>query len=553
MSSSRLQHQFIRLWQQRQGQDGDTTLAELAALLHCSRRHMRSLLNAMQAAGWLQWQAEAGRGKRSHLRFCYSGLALQQQRAASLLDQDRIDQLLQLVGDKNAVRQMIAAHLGRSFRQGKHILRVLYYRPLLNLLPGSPLRRSETHLARQIFNGLTRINEEKGEIEPDIAHHWQQLSPLQWRFFLRPAIRFHHGRELEMDDVIASLTRARQQPLFSHLAQVESPAHWTLDITLTQPDAWLPWLLGSVSAMILPREWPTLPDFARQPIGTGPYRVIRNQQSQLKIAAFDDYFGFRALIDDVSIWVLPEIGDELVPAGVTLEGETADETSVESRLEEGCYFLLFDQRSAHGRDAHIRRWVSDLLAPIAVLHHAQRAHQRDWFPANGLLPRWHHRRDVSPVSKPTGLTQLTISGYHHHVEHDGIMQALRPLLAQHGIALIARELSYEAWSAGEGESDIWLGSVNFTLPLEYALFAQLYELPLMQRCIPIDWANDAARWREKALPLAEWSQQLLTHHYLHPLFHHWLLLQGQRSMRGVRLNTLGWFDFKSAWFAPPDL
>ncbi|MGS0066618.1 hypothetical protein ACUOJY_31190, partial [Escherichia coli] len=26
----------------------------------------------------------------------------------------------------------------------------------------------------------------------------------------------------------------------------------------------------------------------------------------------------------------------------------------------------------------------------------------------------------------------------------------------------------------------------------------------------------------------------------------------QRSMRGLRMNTLGWFDFKSAWFAPPD-
>ncbi|HIB5420612.1 TPA: hypothetical protein ACWXAB_004456, partial [Klebsiella pneumoniae] len=22
--------------------------------------------------------------------------------------------------------------------------------------------------------------------------------------------------------------------------------------------------------------------------------------------------------------------------------------------------------------------------------------------------------------------------------------------------------------------------------------------------------------------------------------------------RGVRMNTLGWFDFKSAWFAPPE-
>ncbi len=48
------------------------------------------------------------------------------------------------------------------------------------------------------------------------------------------------------------------------------------------------------------------------------------------------------------------------------------------------------------------------------------------------------------------------------------------------------------------------------------------------------------------MPLAEWSKHLLDADVLHPLFHHWLLLEGQRSMRGVRLNTLGWFDFKSA-------
>lgn len=553
MSSARLQQQFIRLWQSCQGVDQETTLSDLAERLHCSRRHMRNLLNAMQDAGWLIWQAEAGRGKRSSLSFNYTGLALQQQRAEDLLEQDRIEQLVQLVGDKNQVRQMIAAHLGRSFRQGKHILRVLYYRPLPNLLPGSPLRRSETHLARQIFNGLTRINEEKGEIEADIAHHWQQTSPLHWRFFLRPAIRFHHGRELEMEDIIASLERVRSQPLFSHIDKLHSPAPWTLDIHLTQPDDWLPWLLASVSAMILPREWPTLRHFARQPIGTGPYSVVRNQQTQLKIAAFDDYFGYRALIDDVSIWVLPEISDELVYAGVKLQGETADEKSEESRLEEGCYFLLFDQRSERGKDSHFRRWVSYLLNPIALLNHAGVGYQRYWFPAYGFLPRWHHRRDLTPAEKPDGLTQLTISWYSHHVEHEGIANALRPLLAEQGVELITRELSYEAWFEGEGESDIWLGSVNFTLPLDYALFAQLYELPLMHHCVPINWHADAQQWRQKALPLAEWSKQLVNSDFVHPLFHHWLLLEGQRSMRGVRLNTLGWFDFKSAWFAPPEL
>lgn len=98
MSSARLQQQFIRLWQCCEGQSLDTTLNDLAEQLSCSRRHMRNLLNAMQQEGWLEWQAEAGRGKRSRLNFLYTGLALQQQRAEELLEHDRIDQLVQLVG-----------------------------------------------------------------------------------------------------------------------------------------------------------------------------------------------------------------------------------------------------------------------------------------------------------------------------------------------------------------------------------------------------------------------------------------------------------------------
>jgi SgrR family transcriptional regulator len=385
MSSGRLQQQFIRLWQCCDGKTQDTTLNELAELLSCSRRHMRTLLNTMQERGWLTWEAEVGRGKRSRLTFLYTGLALQQQRAEDLLEQDRIDQLVQLVGDKAAVRQMLVSHLGRSFRQGRHILRVLYYRPLHNLLPGTALRRSETHIARQIFSALTRVNEENGELEADIAHHWQQISSLQWRFFLRPGIHFHHGRELEMEDVIASLTRINALPLYAHITKIVSPTAWTLDIHLSQPDRWLPLLLGQVPAMILPREWETLSNFASHPIGTGPYAVARNTRNQLKIHAFDDYFGYRALIDEVNVWVLPDIGDE-PNGGLTLKGPTEDQKAIESRAEEGCYYLLFDARTHRGASPEVREWISRVCSPVNLLYYADEQYQRHWFPAYGLLP-----------------------------------------------------------------------------------------------------------------------------------------------------------------------
>ncbi|VGH71771.1 HTH-type transcriptional regulator SgrR [Klebsiella pneumoniae] len=550
MSSGRLQQQFIRLWQCCDGKSQETTLNELAEMLSCSRRHMRTLLNMMEYRGWLTWEAEAGRGKRSRLTFLYTGLALQQQRAEDLLEQDRIDQLVQLVGDKAAVRQMLVSHLGRSFRQGRHILRVLYYRPMKNLLPGSALRRSETHIARQIFSALTRVNEENGELEADIAHHWQQLTPTHWRFFLRPGIHFHHGRELEMADVIASLQRSNALPLYSHIERIESPTAWTLDIHLRQPDRWLPWLLGQVPAMVLPQEWQTMNHFSSMPVGTGPYAVVRNNQNQLKIHAFEDYFGYRALIDEVNVWVLPEISEE-PNGGLTLQGNTESEKAVESRLEEGCYYLLFDSRSSLGANDTVRRWLSYLFQPANLLYHAGEHYQGNWFPAYGLLPRWHHASNHA-CEKPAGLETVTLTYYRDHVEHRVIGGIMRDLLAAHQVKLEIQELEYDAWHRGEVVSDIWLNSVNFTLPIEFSLFAYLYEVPLIQRCIPIDWQADACRWRAGEFNPATWSQRLLAGQHIVPLIHHWLMIQGQRSMRGVRMNTLGWFDFKSAWFAPPE-
>ncbi|WP_159869720.1 MULTISPECIES: HTH-type transcriptional regulator SgrR [unclassified Raoultella] len=550
MSSARLQQQFIRLWQCCEGKSQETTLNELAEMLSCSRRHMRTLLNMMEERGWLTWEAEAGRGKRSKLAFLYTGLALQQQRAEDLLEQDRIDQLVQLVGDKAAVRQMLVSHLGRSFRQGRHILRVLYYRPMKNLLPGSALRRSENHIARQIFSALTRVNEENGELEADIAHHWQQLSATHWRFFLRPGIHFHHGRELEMEDVIASLQRSNALPLYAHIERIVSPTAWTLDIHLTQPDRWLPWLLGQVSAVILPREWQSMENYASMPIGTGPYAVARNNQNQLKIHAFDDYFGYRALIDEVNVWVLPEIGEES-NGGLTLQGTTQSEKAVESRLEEGCYYLLFDSRSPLGANAAVRQWLSYLFQPANLLYHGGEHYQGNWFPAYGLLPRWHHARSHA-CEKPAGLESVTLTYYQDHIEHRAIGGIMATLLAEHQVRLEIRELEYAEWHRGEVVSDIWLNSANFTLPIDFSLFAWLYEVPLIRHCIPIDWEEDAGRWHAGELNPATWSQQLLANQTIVPLIHHWLMIQGQRSMRGVRMNTLGWFDFKSAWFAPPE-
>lgn len=43
-----------------------------------------------------------------------------------------------------------------------------------------------------------------------------------------------------MADVISSLQRSSELPLFSHIERIVSPTARTLDIHLSQPDRWLP-------------------------------------------------------------------------------------------------------------------------------------------------------------------------------------------------------------------------------------------------------------------------------------------------------------------------
>ncbi len=78
MSSGRLQQQFIRLWQCCDGKSQETTLNELAEMLSCSRRHMRTLLNMMESRGWLT----SGSGGRPRQAFA-ANLSLYRPRPAA--------------------------------------------------------------------------------------------------------------------------------------------------------------------------------------------------------------------------------------------------------------------------------------------------------------------------------------------------------------------------------------------------------------------------------------------------------------------------------------
>ncbi|XAW89885.1 ABC transporter substrate-binding protein [Vibrio sp. CDRSL-10 TSBA] len=257
------------------------------------------------------------------------------------------------------------------------------------------MRRSERHLVRQIFSGLTRIKEEIGEVEGDLAHHWRQLTPSIWRFYIRPAVQFHDGRPLTSDDVVTSLNRARKHALFSHIEQIKIIGPHCVEFELSAEDDNFPQLLATSSALILPANHAEIEHFARLPVGTGPYQVIQNDERRLCLKAFDGYFGLRALLDQVDIlmwtnltnksdqeaeetkqslsteanatWLSSSLSDKEYISGVAsdLTGGPSDRFE-EMFLEQGGYFLLCDSHSDKWQQPENRAWLQQILNPYSI-------------------------------------------------------------------------------------------------------------------------------------------------------------------------------------------
>lgn len=557
MPTGRLYQQFQRLAQQLGCDEREISLAEVAGLLCCTPRNARLLLRRMQDQGWLNWTAEAGRGRRSRLTLLDSQESLTRRRLRDLLSEGQLAQAVRLAEDRlDLLTPLLLEQLGQATREGRQILRVPYYRPLPQLLPTGPMRRSEVHLSRQIFNGLTRRNEENGEIEGDLAHHWEQVGPCHWRFYLRPAVRFHHGRELVVEDVMESLLALRDRPLFAHLARLDSPWPRTLDLYLDSPDPLLPDLLAEPVAAILPRELKGEAGFALQPVGTGPYRVIANDPLQLRLAAFDDYFGLRALLDEIDIWMLPELAERL-ESHLQLGRDSPELGTMrgESELESGCYFLLQDERSRALQDPALRYWIIQLLSPVALMARVAPELQRGWTSALGMLPHW---REALPPPQllPQSLPQrLVLACFNQHIEFNECAGAMADLLGSQGIELEVRTLDYGRWVSGEDEDvDLWLGTLNLEHEGPFAPYGWLQGTPLLRRVwgsqLPLwqgltQWRASGAEPGPRAL-MARVQQQ----GWFVPLFHHWLELESRTGVHGVRMTALGWFDFRSAWLRP---
>ncbi|WP_105902073.1 SgrR family transcriptional regulator [Vibrio gangliei] len=580
MSSPRLRTQFERLFEHFQGEDCAIQLEELTDILCCTRRNTRIVLNKLAEEGWIEWVPAAGRGKLSQLIFKRNKVDVSENLAKRYLEEGKIEHALSVLdNDPARLTQVFQGYLGFSHLEGQQVIRLPYYRQLATLHPHKPTRRSEQHIIRQVFSGLTKLDEQE-QVNADLAHHWDMLSPTHWRFYLRSGVRFHNGDRLTTNDIIHSIEQLKSLALFEHIESVSSPSNNTLDIHLSQSDYHLPLLLTETPAKIMQASCERQSNQRNQsnqsndnydliPNGTGPYKVTRNDSARLVLEAFEHYFGYRPLIERVEVWVIDEAHSSMVYPSLTHPDTPAEGQFTDVELDPGCTYLLLNRKTGIAKDNNWASYLAQKLNPFSLMRGIpdQKVIEIGLLHAHGLKPGWHHSGILQSQPKPPSTspdqsggeykTQITVAYHGTHPVFPYVIQSIKQLLKEDGIQLKA--IKYDLTVENPDEVDIWVKSMGLANNRKDALIGWLLgysDIDIMSTEDNFrDWKQMVSDWRSQpdhVFPAKELAKQLVQTHQLIPMFHCWLGVSQEQcgSLQNASCNALGWFDFSQVWVKP---
>ena len=189
----------------------------------------------------------------------------------------------------------VPAHAGKS----DDTLRVTLRDAIPNVDPYYNAQAAGLILATHVWDTLLIRDPETGEPKPGLAVAWKVLDERTTEFKLRDGVKFHNGDAFSADDVVYTLNtiikdkKVATPSNFIWIDRAEKIDPLTVRVYARQAFPAAIEFLTSI-APIWPkayRERVGEDEYARKPVGTGPYRIVSLDSSEgIKLERFDGYF-----------------------------------------------------------------------------------------------------------------------------------------------------------------------------------------------------------------------------------------------------------------------
>lgn len=184
------------------------------------------------------------------------------------------------------------------------------------LIPILASDSASSEICGMVFNGLVKYNENL-ELVGDLAESWEvEDGGLVIIFHLRKGVRWHDGEPFTAEDVkftyealISPDVPTPYSGDFKKVESVEIPDPHTVKVIYKEPfsPGLSSWGMPVMPAHILKGQDLLNTEFARDPVGTGPYKFIKWKTGQrIDLVSNKDYFEHRPYIDRYIYRIIPD-------------------------------------------------------------------------------------------------------------------------------------------------------------------------------------------------------------------------------------------------------